>query len=99
MNIIGFKIIRSFVKLHPDAESPLNVWYKVTSTANWKNIVEVKQTYPHADAVGTCTVFNIKGNHYRLIVVIDYRAQAILIRDVLTHAEYDKEKWKKGCGR
>lgn len=99
MNIIGFKVVGKFVRLHPDAESPLNVWYKIAHEANWKNIVEVRQVYPHADAVGICTVFNIKGNHYRLITRIDYRAQAIVIRDVLTHAEYTKEKWKKGCGR
>lgn len=99
MNIIGLKLVRGFVKLHPDAESPLNAWHKIASKAIWKNIVEVKQTYPHADAVGTCTVFNVRGNHYRLIVIIDYRAQTIFIRNVLTHAEYDKEKWKKDCGR
>lgn len=99
MNIIGFKIIASFTKLHPDAESSLKAWHKIVRTAVWNNIVEVKQTYPHADAAGTCTVFNLRGNHYRLIVIIDYRAQTIYIRNVLTHAEYDKEKWKKDCGR
>lgn len=99
MNIIGLNVFRGFVKLHLDAESPINAWRKIASKATWKNIVEVKQTYPHADAVGACTVFNIKGNHYRLIVNIDYRAQTISIINVLTHAEYDKEKWKKGCGR
>nr|WP_232225275.1 type II toxin-antitoxin system HigB family toxin [Dactylococcopsis salina] len=37
------------------------------------------------------TVFNIKGNRYRLIVGIDYKKQIIFIKYVLTHAEYDKE--------
>lgn len=99
MNVIGFKVINSFSKLHADAATPLNAWYKIASKASWKSIVEVKQTCSHVDAVGTCTVFNIKGNHYPLIVIIDYRRQTIFIRDVLTHAEYDKEKWKKDCGR
>ena len=99
MNIIGLKVIIGFVQIHPDAETALSAWHKIARKAVWKNIVEVKQTYPHADAVGTCTVFNIKGNHYRLIVIIDYRAQIIFIRNVLTHAEYDKKKWKKDCGR
>jgi mRNA interferase HigB len=99
MNIIGYKVIAGFIKLHPDAESSLNAWYRIAGKASWKNIVEVRQTYPHADAVGVCTVFNVRGNHYRLIVIIDYQARTILIRDVLSHAEYDKEKWKKDCGR
>jgi mRNA interferase HigB len=98
MNVIGVKTIQDFIKLHSDAASPLNAWHRMASSANWKSIVEVRQTYPYADAVGACTVFNIKGNHYRLIVIIDYRAQDIRIKDISTHAEYDKEKWKKGCG-
>ncbi|HEX8651262.1 MAG TPA: type II toxin-antitoxin system HigB family toxin [Pyrinomonadaceae bacterium] len=99
MKIIGFELIKGFIGQHSDSESSLNSWYKTARKANWKTIVEVKQTYRHADAVGICTVFNIKGNHYRLITLIDYHKHRILIRSVLTHAEYDKEKWKKDCGR
>jgi mRNA interferase HigB len=50
--------------------------------------------YPTADAVGNFIVFNIKGNSYRLIVSIDYAIQTIYYKYFLTHAEYDKEKWK-----
>ena len=56
--------------------------------------MEVQSDYPSAESVGSFTVFNIKGNHYRLIVSIDYLAQTIYIKYVLTHAEYDKEQWK-----
>lgn len=70
MNIIGFRAFADFTRLYRDAESPLNAWLNIASKADWKNIVEVKQTYPHADAVGACTIFNIKGNRYRLVVII-----------------------------
>ena len=98
MKIIGFELIKGFISKHSDSKSTLNSWYKTANKANWKNIVEVKQTYRHADAVGICTVFNIRSNHYRLITIIDYGKQRIIIRSVLTHAEYNKEKWKKDCG-
>ncbi|PYS84582.1 MAG: type II toxin-antitoxin system HigB family toxin [Acidobacteria bacterium] len=98
MLVIGRKIISLFVGQYADSQSSLAAWLAVVERADWKNIVDARQTYPHADAVGTCTVFNIKGNHYRLIVRIDYRAQTTYIKKVLTHAEYDKEKWKKDCG-
>jgi mRNA interferase HigB len=62
--------------------------------AQWRSLAEVRQTYPHADLVGRYTVFNIKGNHYRLIAEINYRFQQILIRAILTHADYDRDKWK-----
>ncbi len=55
---------------------------------------EVRRTYPHADAVKQYTVFNIKGNDYRLISKIEYRLGLIFVKEVLTHAEYDKGNWK-----
>ncbi|NCS22402.1 MAG: type II toxin-antitoxin system HigB family toxin [Microcystis aeruginosa G11-06] len=58
------------------------------------NLVEVQTVFPKAAAVGNFTVFNIKGNSYRLITSIDYQKRLIYIKYVLTHAEYDKEQWK-----
>jgi len=98
MLVINRSAANLFIEHHADSQSSLNAFLVVAEGAGWKNIVEVRRTYPHADAVGTCTVFNIKCNNYRLIAKIDYRAQTIYIKKVLTHAEYDKEKWKKDCG-
>lgn len=98
MLIIGGKVIAVFIKQHADSQSSLKATLKVLEDARWRNLVEVRQIYPHADAVGSCTVFNVKGNKYRLITRIDYRAQTVQIKKVLTHAEYNKEKWKKDCG-
>jgi mRNA interferase HigB len=54
----------------------------------------MQNSLANADAVDRWTVFNIKGNKYRLITEINYRYQRLDIRHVLTHAEYDQEKWK-----
>lgn len=56
--------------------------------------VDVQKRYPKAEAVGNFTVFNIKGNNYRLIVDIRYSSQTVFIKYVLPHPEYDKERWK-----
>jgi len=82
---------------HPDAVSPLDVWYRITKKAEWGSIVDVRKTFSTADAVGTCTVFNIKGNSYRLITWINYETHEVFIKHVLTHADYDKEEWKSDC--
>ena len=95
MNVISYRKIREFLALHPNADTSLNAWYKVARRANWQNLAEVKQVYAHADLVGRYTVFNIKGNDYRLITRIVYRSQTIFVVAVLTHAEYDKDKWKR----
>lgn len=57
--------------------------------------MEVRQTYPSADFVDPYTVFNIKGNAYRLIVKIEYKWQIVFVKDLLNHADYDKGGWKK----
>lgn len=97
MHIISYKAIREFSARYPDAKVPLDAWYKKTEKAAWKNLAEVKQTFPHADAVGDCTVFNIGGNKYRLITKIKYQKQVVYIRFILTHSEYDKGSWKNDC--
>lgn len=94
MHVISNKKLREFSDIHADAETPLDVWYKIAKAAQWKNIIEVRQFYPNTDSVGNFTVFNIKGNDYRLIVSIDYQRQIIYIKYILTHAEYDKGNWK-----
>ena len=40
-------------------------------------------------------VFNIGGNKYRLIAAVHYNTQIVYALLFLTHAEYDKDKWKK----
>ena len=94
MNTISLKKIREFAEIHPDSESSLKAWYKMTKKARWRSIAAVREVYPHADLVGKYTIFNIRGNHYRLIAEINYQYQQILIREILTHEEYDKDKWK-----
>jgi len=65
--------------------------------AAWKNLADVKRTFPGADLVGRCTVFNVGGNKYRVIVGIRYEKQIVYIRDVLTHSQYSRGRWKDAC--
>lgn len=94
MHVISYKRLREFGKKHADGYDALDNWFKVASRANWSNLNEVQSIFPQAEAVGNFTVFNIKGNKYRLIVSIDYERQLIYIKYVLTHADYDQEQWK-----
>lgn len=95
MHVISYKAIREFVARHPDAEEALKAWYKAAGRARWANLPEVRREFPHADPVGRFTVFNVKGNHYRLIAEINYRSQILFVRHVLTHEEYDRGRWKQ----
>lgn len=97
MHIISKKPVREFGARHPDAQPPLEDWWKITSHTNWQNLAETRKDFPHADPVGSCTVFNIGGNKYRLITKINYRSKIVYIRFVLTYPEYDGGGWKDGC--
>ena len=94
MRVISRKRLREFWTRHADAEEPLRTWYGVVKRARWSNLVEIQRTYSTAEAVGRFTVFDIKGNTYRLIAKIEYRLQIVFIKDLMTHAEYDKDRWK-----
>lgn len=94
MHVISRKKLREFCKEHADCFEALDDWYIAASKATWGNLVEVQAVYTKAEAVGNFTVFNIKGNKYRLIASINYEKQVIYIKYVLTHAEYDKDYWK-----
>ena len=78
----------------------LLAWHKIASKASWQNINDVRQSLPKADPVevksgAIMTVFNIKGNHYRLITSIYYPGQQVYIKMVMTHDEYSKDQWKE----
>ena len=94
MHVISRKVLREYCENHADACDALYDWYRVASKAEWKSLTDVQKTYLKAEAVGNFTVFDIKGNRYRLVVDMVYAFQRIYIKYVMTHAEYDKDKWK-----
>jgi mRNA interferase HigB len=95
VHIISRRALRDFANEHKDAETPLDDWYRTVKRAIWNSIIDVRKTYPHADAVADFTVFNIGGNKYRLATYIKYRSRRVYIRYVMTHEEYSREDWRK----
>jgi mRNA interferase HigB len=91
LRVIAKKILREFWQKHPDSEQQLKTWFQEASKAEWKTPRDIKRDYPTASFLAdNRVVFNIKGNHYRLIVRLNYDYQMAWIRFVGTHAEYDK---------
>lgn len=95
MNVVSKRAIREFGERHPDALIPLMQWFKLAKEANWAHIIEVRELFPGADAAPPFTVFNIAGNKYRLIAEVEYPRKVVRIRQILTHAEYDRGAWKR----
>ena len=95
MRVIAKRTLMEMASRHGDCVAQIEEWYKTARNSAWRNLVEVRESYPHADVVGDRTVFNIKGNHYRLVVHIRYDTGIIYIKDLLTHADYDRDEWKE----
>lgn len=92
MRIVSHKRLRQFyeTKGHEQARVALERWYEIAERANWKNLQEIKIDFPSTDLVGNQHyVFNIKGNNYRLVVVVKFTIGYLYIRFVGTHKEYD----------
>lgn len=66
MHVISYKTLKDYSNNHADCKEALSNWYKISSKANWSNLIEVQAVFPKAEAVGNFTVFNIKGNKYQI---------------------------------
>ncbi|MEX2171301.1 MAG: type II toxin-antitoxin system HigB family toxin [Pirellulales bacterium] len=102
MRVISKARLREFWKRagHENAAGSLRAWYSHVSskTVAWHSWAEVKAAFAAASSVGNCIVFNIGGNKYRLATRVLFHSQKVFILKVMTHAEYDQNKWKEDCG-
>src|SRR4051812_23965986 len=102
MNVIKRKTLQAFWEVHPHAATPLKAWFKICRKAKWKNFADLKITRGDADQarikVGSMTkmvtIFDVGGNKYRVIALVNYGRQTMLVTHVLTHREYDTNRWK-----
>ena len=92
VRLIAIKNLREAATIYPDVAIVIEDFYQILKAASWQNLEEVKQSFASAEAVGNFTVFNIKGNRYRLILYINYQKQIAFFKYFLTHADYDKDK-------
>jgi mRNA interferase HigB len=95
MHVITRKRLNEFAKKYPETQTALVQWYDNIKQNNFSSFIELKKMFPSADQVDKLTVFNIGGNKVRLIAAIHYNRKKVYIRAVLTHQEYDQNKWKE----
>lgn len=90
MRIIAIKALRDFWEIHPTAVDPMQAWIDEVRQARWEQPADIKAQFRSATILkARRAVFNIKGNDYRIVVAVAYRFQAIYIKFVGTHAQYD----------
>lgn len=94
MHVISRKALREFARQHPDSKTALDSWFHLLANNRFENFSALRTIFPSADKVGDLIVFNIGGNKYRLIASIHFNRQKIYVREILTHEEYNRGRWK-----
>lgn len=90
MRVISKAVLVEFWHKHPSSKQAFQTWFEDVSRAHWKTPQDIKLRYASASFVAANrVVFNIKGNDYRVVVSVAYRFEALYIKFVGTHAEYD----------
>jgi mRNA interferase HigB len=90
MHIVAVKFLRTFWEKNPDSEQSLKSWVDEAKKASWSQPAEIKEQYRGASILkNRRVVFNIKGNDYRLVVSVAYHYQALYVKFIGTHKEYD----------
>ncbi len=94
MIVLGKKLLKDFQRRHAEAKSVVDIWLDETEKAEWKTPLEIKRDYASASFLpGNVVIFNIKGNRYRLVVVVTYAHGLVKVEWIGTHAEYSRIKW------
>ena len=93
MHIISFRKLREFYEEDSNSKVALQDWHKRAGKAEWNDFSDIKKTFNTVDSVGNSRfVFNVKGNHYRIVALILFQIKRVYIRWVGTHKDYDKIK-------
>jgi mRNA interferase HigB len=95
VRIISHKGVVEFAAKHPNSASALDDWYRTMKVGLFHNLAELKAAFPSVDLIKkNLFVFNIGGNTARLVAIVKFTSYTVYILAILTHAEYDKDKWK-----
>ena len=93
MRIFTEQALKEYAEAHLDVKVALQEWTTIVKKSEWTCFSDIKKSFNSVDSVGNQHyVFNIKGNNYRLIVVVKFTIKFVYIRFIGTHAEYDKIK-------
>jgi mRNA interferase HigB len=95
MNLVGGEVIEDFKAKNADSRIGLDKFKQDVANCNAKHFIELKDTFSGVDYVAPNYVFNISGTSYRLLAAVSFKIQTVIVKQIDTHAGYDKWKLKK----
>lgn len=98
MHIITHARIVEAQARFPDCATALDFWYRAMKHGRFETFADLKAAFGSVDKVGPLYVFDVGGNKLRLVAALHFNTGKVFIRHVLSHAEYDREQWKRQAG-
>jgi mRNA interferase HigB len=98
MHIITQKRINDAKAIYPEVATALDHWYRAIKAGRFRDFAELRQSVSSVDKVGKLFVFDIGGTKLRLIAAIHFNSGKVFIRHILSHADYDRNNWKRQEG-
>jgi mRNA interferase HigB len=96
MRIVGRETLDRFCSKHADARKQIASWLAEAASSTWSTPQSIKDRYPAASILeGNTVIFNVKGNDYRLEVLVAYKTGVVSIKWIGTHSEYDQRNTKR----
>lgn len=97
--VVSPRRIRDYAARFPSAEPSLTHWMETVRRGEWKNPADLSNSFNDVDRVTVNSgrivyVFNIEHNRHRLIAAIHFNTQTIYVLRIMTHKEYDRDRWK-----
>ena len=72
-------------------KAAVDAWFDEVRKARWANMADVKRLYATASIISADRiVFNIRGNHFRLVAATDFEKGIVWIKWIGTHKDYDR---------
>ena len=95
MRVIGRKRLADFCDKHGDARDWISTWVGEVEAAVWRSPHDIRKRFVTVSFLGGGgVVFNVKGNKYRLMALVAYQTQLVIVQWLGTHAEYDKQDFE-----
>jgi len=91
MRIIARSTLVGFWTKHPAARIPLERWINLIRAAQRRSMDDVRLAVPKAKVLNRERVrFEVAGGNFRLVAAFDFPRQAVFVKFLGTHAEYDR---------
>jgi mRNA interferase HigB len=104
VNVISRRKLQEFYSAKPGRARHAEAfedWFKLARKAQWHSFQDVKALFGQTDVAKdtrsrrTAAIFDVGGNKYRIIALIDYLRQTVFITHVMDHEEYNRKRWKQ----